>query len=173
MRVQGRKICLEICSRKNKHISYELAARNQKKFDALNKILVEENERKNRVKNYKEFEEGVNSLEKKKKLDEQLKENRLKENLRMNKNYLREQMKNKQEHDAFERDLEQTQAKQMNLKAQEELDKEAKRHQADRQKRIQHKDELKTQMNFKPNPYAHMTEQERRMNRDRLDEAHP
>ena len=47
-----------------RHVSYELAAKNQKKFDALNKILVQENERKNQFRNYAEFEEGVNYLDK-------------------------------------------------------------------------------------------------------------
>ena len=47
-----------------RHVSYELAAKNQKKFEALNKILRQENERKNQVRNYAEFEEGVNHLDK-------------------------------------------------------------------------------------------------------------
>lgn len=46
------------------HVSYELAARNQKKFDALTKILERENEKKNRARNYTEFEEGDNKLDK-------------------------------------------------------------------------------------------------------------
>lgn len=154
-----------------KHVSYELAAKNQRKFDALNKILNEENERKNRVKNYAEFEQGVNSIDRKQVLSEQLKENRLRENLRVNKTYLEEQIKFKHQQDKFEREREKNEARLMNMKAKEELDKESKRHHADRLKKIQYKDELKTQMNFKNDPYENMTEQERRMNRDMLDNA--
>lgn len=49
---------------KKKHVSYEYAAMNQRKFDALSKILNQENERKNRVRNYTEFEDGTNQMDK-------------------------------------------------------------------------------------------------------------
>jgi len=152
-----------------KHVSYEYAARNQQKFEALNKILDHENERKNRVKNYAEFEEGVNSLEKKQHLSEQLNQNRLKERLRNNRNYLEEQINFKKRQNRFEKDLELNAAKQMNDKAQEELNREAERHQDQRFKCMKHNDELKTQMNFKQDQFTLMTEQERKMNRDKLD----
>lgn len=152
-----------------KHVSYEYAARNQKKFDALNKVLEQENIRKNRVKNYAEFEEGVNSLERKNILSTQLKENRLKENLKVNRNYLEEQINFRKKQEKFEKDINLNQAKQMNLKAQEELERDAQRQQQQRIKRIEHTNQLKTQMDFKPDPYANMTEQERRMNKEKLE----
>lgn len=152
-----------------KHVSYEYAARNQKKFDALNKVLEHENIRKNRVKNYAEFEEGVNSLERKNILSTQLKENRLKENLKVNRNYLEEQINFRKKQEEFEKDINLNQARQMNLKAQEELERDAHRQQQQRIKRIEHTNQLKTQMDLKPDPYANMTEQERRMNKEKLE----
>lgn len=153
-----------------KHISYELAAKNQRKFEALNKILKEEHERKEKIKNYAEFEEGVNAYDQKQKLNEQLKENRLKDNLRTNKNFLEEQIKIKKQQDRFEKDMDLSEAKKMNIKAQEELDKEAIRLEKERQKRIKHKDDLKDQMNYKQGANPHMTEQERLINKNLLEE---
>lgn len=160
-----------------KHISYELAARNQKKIDRLYNgqngsatgVMAAENYRTNKIKNYKAFEEGVNSLERKQKLDEERKKVRQKETQRINRSYLKEQMKFKEEHDKFEKELALNQAKQMNQKAQDELEREAKRQFEQRQKRVEHMDQLKTQMNFKANPYAGMTEQERLLNKEKLE----
>mmetsp|Transcript_32187 Transcript_32187/g.36707 ORF Transcript_32187/g.36707 Transcript_32187/m.36707 type:complete len:330 (-) Transcript_32187:12-1001(-) len=152
-----------------KHISYELAAKNQKKFDALNRILKEEHERESRIKNYSKFEEGTNAYDHKQKLSEQLKENRLKENLKNNRKVLEEQIKYKEQHERFEKDLERSEAKRMNMKAKEELDKEADRMEKNRLKRLENKEELKNQITYKANPLTTMTEQERRMNKDRLD----
>lgn len=152
-----------------KHISYELAAKNQKKFDALNRILKEEHERESRIKNYSKFEEGTNAYDHKQKLSEQLKENRLKENLKNNRKVLEEQIKYKEQHERFEKDLERSEAKRMNMKAKEELDKEADRMEKHRLKRLENKEELKNQITYKANPLTTMTEQERRMNKDRLD----
>ena len=151
-----------------KHVSYELAAKNQRKFEALNKILKEEYERKEKIKNYAEFENGVNAYDHKQKLNEQLKENRLKDNLRTNKNFLEEQIKLKRLQDKFEKDMDLSEAKKMNMKAQEELDKEAIRLEKDRLKRLKHKDELKNQMNLKGSANLHMTEQERLINKNLL-----
>jgi colicin import membrane protein len=153
-----------------KHISYDYAAKNQRKFEALNKILNEENDRKDRARNYAEFEEGVNSLERRQKHDQELKDNRLKERLKNNRMYLEEQIQFKKSQNRFEKDIEQTQAIQMNRKAEEELEREAKRNQEQRKKRVQHNKELKTQMIFKDEPLHGMTEQEKRMNKDKLQE---
>lgn len=139
------------------------------KYDALSKILKDEKERKNRIRNVVEFEEGGNSLERRQNLEQQWKENRLKENLRMNKQFLQEQIKFKMEQDKFEKDLEINQATQMNMKAQEELDREAKKQENERKRRLKHKDDLRTQMNSKTDPYGSMTHQERLMNKDKLD----
>ena len=152
-----------------KHISYEYAARNQKKFDALNKILEQEHIRTNKVRNYAEFEEGVNSLERKNKLDSDWKENRLKENLRMNRNFLEEQIKYRKKQERFEKDLALNQARAMNDKAQQELENETQRMKDLRKKRIEFNNELKTQMNFREN--VSMTEQERLLNKQKLEQA--
>lgn len=62
-----------------------------------------------------------------------------------------------------------TEAKKLNIKAQEELDKEAIRLEKERQKRLKHKDDLKDQMNYKQTANPHMTEQERLINKNLLD----
>lgn len=152
-----------------KHVSYDYAAKNQRKFDALNKILHEENERKNKIKNYAQFEQDSNGLEKKQMLNEQLKENKLKADYRNNRKFLEEQIKLRKDQEKFEKDFDRNAARLMNIKAQEELDKEAERNASERQKRLKNKNELRTQMDFKSDPFANMTEQERLLNRDRLE----
>jgi hypothetical protein len=151
------------------HVSYEYAARNQKKVDALSKILDQENKHKNRVKNYAGFEQGVNNLERKQILSSQLKEIRLKEDLRTNKHFLEEQISFRKKQERFEKNVDLNQAKQMNLKAQEELDKDVKRQEQRKVKRLEYTNELRTQIDHKDDPYSHMTDQERRMNRDKLE----
>jgi hypothetical protein len=153
---------------KKTHVSYKYAAKNDQKFNALNKILQDEHERKNRIRNIAGFEEGLNDFEHKKQLEDQWKENRLKVNLKDNKKYLQEQINYKKEKSKFERDLEQDLADQMNKKAREELEIEATNQENHRKRRLQNKDELRTQMNFKDNGVTKMTEQERLMNKDKL-----
>jgi hypothetical protein len=151
------------------HVSYEYAARNKKKVDALSKILDQENKHKNKIKNYAGFEQGVNNLERKQILSNQLKEIRLKEDLRTNKHFLEEQISFRKKQQKFEKNVDLNQAKQMNLVAQEELDKDVKRQEQRKVKRIEYTNELRTQIDHKDDPYSHMTEQERRMNKDKLE----
>lgn len=135
---------------KKTHVSYELAARNQKKFDALTKILERENEKKNKARNYTEFEEGDNKLDKKNDKDQQKKRIKHQEDVRSNLDFLQEQIKFRKEKEKFERDAELKQANIMNKRALDELEIEAARNQDMRKKRIQHKNELKTQGRIDP-----------------------
>lgn len=152
------------------HVSYKYAAKNDQKLESLNKILVEEQERKNRMRNIAQFEEGLNNLEHKRSLEEQWKENRLKENLKMNRNYLEEQIKFKREQSKFEKDLELTQAELMNKKARLELEQESKKKENSRMNRVKHKQELYNQINVKKDVTHTMSEQERLLNKEKLDQ---
>lgn len=137
---------------KKKHVSYQYAAMNQRKFDALTKILDQENERKNRVRNYTEFEDSPNQMDKKNLRDQEKKRLRQQEDLKSNVNFLQEQIKFRKQQEKFEKDAELKQAHLMNKRAMDELEMEAQRNQELRNKRIQHKNDLKTQgkcMEFK------------------------
>lgn len=152
-----------------KHVSYQYAAKNDQKVDTLSKILRQEQDRINRIRNIGEFEYGESKLDHKHKLEEQWKENRLKERQKQNKDYLQEQIKFKEQHAKFEKDIEQDLADKINKKAQEELEKETKKKQeAERRRAKKYKDELKTQINFKHEQHPTMTEQERLMNKEKL-----
>lgn len=76
---------------------------------------------------------------------EQQKQMRYQDNIKSNLNFLQEQIKMRKEQERFEKDAEKKQADLMNKKALDELEKEAKRNEDLRRKRIQHKDDLRNQ----------------------------
>jgi len=106
------------------------------------------------------------------------------ENQKSNLIFLQEQMKFRKEAERFEKETALRQAKMMNMTAQEEIERENKRNKEQKMRRIKNKDELKTQgrlnsngnngvigieKKMKKDQFRNMTEQERLMNRERLE----
>ncbi|CAI2362876.1 unnamed protein product [Moneuplotes crassus] len=176
-----------------KHISYELADRNQKKYDALSRILKLENERKQRARNYLEPKTGGTDIEKKTQKESQKRKLKHQEDVKETLDYLKGQIRYKEQKKRLEKDakfdtgvstmmngrnnsqnivLDNTSL--MKLKAREFLAKEAKKETLQTQK-IEYKRDFRNQgLGRKKGPfgaqgYQGMTEQERLMNKKRLD----
>lgn len=151
-----------------KHVSYEYAARNDKKFDQLNRILRSEQERKSKIHNYAGFESLPRDRQNKEKNLELIGRIRAKEDRKVNRSYLEEQIKMKERQQKFEKDLELKAAKAMNDKARLELDQEVQKQEIDRKKRLHNKDELRHQIEERRVNDIIMNDHEKALNKDKL-----